>query len=248
MRLVELFLNETTEEDRAIISLAEPIHSFLQKYADQDLDWDDENSEALYVGKIGQLLDTPFKGIDDIKIVIMSDSALLVRAKKESPNTRDAPAGLWDANTKTMIFNADYLSADFMKSTIAHEHRHMLDDVKSEFRVAGSKRYTTPKDKEYRQPKDDPYSPNMQYLAQPAEINARFVQVLNAIVPKIKRLSSQPKLEARDKLHKILRYEMDMYDVAGMFRDKNNSRDYKRLLKRGADFIDKELEHVQQSK
>jgi hypothetical protein len=248
MRLVELFLNETTEEDRAIISLSEPIYSFLQKYADQDLDWDDENSETLYVGKIGQFFDTPFEGIDDIKITIMSDSALLDRIRKENPKAKDAPGGLWDANTRTIIFNADYLSADFMKSTIAHELRHMLDDIKSEFRVAGSKRYSTPKDKEYRKTKNDPYAPDMQYLAQPAEINARFIQVLRALVPKIKRLSSQPKLEARNKLHKMLRYEMDMHDVAGMFRDKNNSSDYKRLLKRGAAFIDKELEHVQQSK
>jgi hypothetical protein len=248
MRLVELFLNETTEEDRAIISLSEPIYSFLQKYADQDLDWDDENSETLYVGKIGQFLNTPFEGIDDIKITIMSDSALLDRIRKENPKARDAPAGLWDANTKTIIFNSDYLSTDFMKSTIAHELRHMLDDIKSEFRVAASKRYSTPRNKEYRKTKNDPYAPDMQYLAQPAEINARFVQVLNSLVPKIKRLSSLPKLTARDRLHKMLRYEMDVHDVAGMFKDKNNSSDYKRLLKRGADFIDKELDHVQQSK
>jgi len=248
MRLVELFINETTEEDRAIISLAEPIYSFLQKYADQDLDWDDENTESLYVGKIGQFFDTPLEGIDDIKIYVMSDAGLLSRVQKESPKTKDAPAGLWDANTKSMIFNADYLSTDFMKSTIAHELRHMLDDVKSDYRVAGSKRYTTPRDKEYRKAKNDPYAPDMKYLAQPAEINARFIQVLNALVPKIKRLSSLPRIEARDRAHKMLRYEMDINDVAGMFRDKNSSPDYKRLLKRGADFVDKELQHVQQPK
>lgn len=248
MRLQELFLVETTEEDRAIISLAEPMYSYLQKYADQDLDWDDENSESLFVGKVGQLFDTPFEGIDDIKILVMSDAGLLERAKKENPKTKDAPAGLWDANTKSMIFNSDYLSTDFMKSTIAHELRHMLDDIKSDFRVASSTRYATPKDKEFRRTMDDPYAPNMKYLAQPAEINARFVQVLNSLVPKIKRLASLPKLDARDRLHKMLKYEMDMHDVAGMFRDKNNSPDYKRLLKRGADFIDKELASLQQSK
>lgn len=245
MRLVELFLRETTEEDRALISLAGVMYDYLQKYADQDLDWDDENTETLYLGKIGQFFDTPFEGIDNINISIMSDSALLNRAKKENIGTKDAPAGLWDANTKTMIFNADYLSADFMKSTIAHELRHMLDDIKSEFRVAGSKGYSTPKDKEFRKTKNDPYAPDMRYLAQPAEINARFVQVLNSLVPKIKRLAAQPRIEARDKAHKMLRYEMEVHDVAGMFRDKNNSPDYKRLLKRGADFIDKELNHIQ---
>jgi hypothetical protein len=248
MRLQELFLVETTEEDRALISLADPLYSFLQKYADQDLDWDDENTETLYVGKIGQILDTPFEGIDDIKIVIMSDSALLDRVRKENPGTKDAPGGLWDANTKSMIFNSDYLSSDFMKSTIAHELRHMLDDVKSEYRVAASKRYSTPKDKEYRKSKNDPYAPDMKYLAQPAEINARFVQVLNSLVPKIKRLAALPQIEARNKAHKMLKYELEVHDVAGMFRDKNNSPDYKRLLKRGADFIDKELQHVQSQK
>lgn len=252
MRLVELFIKETAEEDRAIISLAGPIYNLLQNYADQDLDFEDEGQESIIVGKIGDFFDTPFEGIDNITIEIQSDAALLRRAKREHPDTKDAPGGIWDANTKTLIFNSDYLSTGFMKSTIAHELRHMLDDIKSNFKVAASKKYSTPKDKRFRSGKSLPgekhlSSASMSYLAQPAEINARFIQALNDLIPIIKRLSNLPNNQARAKLHRYLVGLMDKHQILDMFRDKDRSPDYKRLLKRGADFIDKELAH-QQSK
>ena len=257
MRLVELFLRETSEEDRAIISLSGPIYNLLQDYADQDLDWEDPVTETITVGKIGQFFDTPFEGIDNVTIMIQSDMALLLRARKIDPDAKDAPAGLWDANIKALIFNSDYLSTDFMKSTVAHELRHMLDDVKSEYRVAGSSKYSTPKDKMFRNrtkkgnPRPAPMhssGENMAYLAQPAEINARFVQALRDLLPAIKRISKLPTKEARDKLHTYLIGNMNKHRIPDMFRTKDRSPDYKRLLKRGADFIDKELAHLQKSK
>lgn len=252
MRLVELFLNETTEEDRALISLAEPIYRYLQKYADQDLDYDNED-ELIYVGKIGQLFDTPVEALNNIKIEVQSDIGLLERINNRGALSGkkpifEAPAGVWFADSNSIVFNADYLSYDYMKSTIAHELRHALDDVKSEYRVSSSSRYSTPKKKSFRNVTKDPHMGDLSYLAQPAEINARFVQVLDDLVGKIKRASVLPFDEARAKLHKQLKFNFDKHNITHLFPEKEKSRDYKRLMKRAVDFIDKELRHLQSQK
>lgn|SRR5574337_367175 len=249
MKLVELFLNETTEEDRALISLAEVIYKYLQKYADQDLDYEDDDAPLL-VGKIGQLFDTPLRGFDDIKIEVQSDMGLLERVNNKrafegKKPIFDAPAGVWYADANTLVFNADYLSTDYMKSTITHELRHALDDIKSEYKVSNSEKYSTPKKKSFRKVTNDPHMGNLAYLAQPAEINARFTQVLDDLVGKIKRVAHLPTKEARDKLHGQIKYGFDKHNISHLFPEKEQSRDYKRLMKRAVDFIDKELQHVQ---
>jgi hypothetical protein len=251
MRLVELFLNETTEEDRALISLADSLYKHLQKFADQDLDYDNDE-ETLPVGKIGQLFDTPLQGFDNIKIEIQSDIGLLERindkrALEGKKPIFEAPAGVWYSGINTIVFNADYLSSDFMKSTVTHELRHALDDLKSEYRVSSSSKYSTPKKKSFRKVTNDPHMGNLAYLAQPAEINARFTQVLDDLVGKIKRVAQLPFGEARDKLHRQLKFGFDKHNISHLFPEKEKSRDYKRLMKRAADFIDKELQHVQSS-
>lgn len=255
MRLQELFLVETTEEDRAIISLASSIYDYLQKYADRDLDYDDEDGEdeVVYVGKIGQLFDTPLQGFDNIKIEVQSDIGILERindkrALEGKKPIFDAPAGVWYSDTNTIVFNSDYLSTSSMKSTVTHEIRHALDDIKSEYRVSSSTRYSTPKKKSFRKITKDPHMGDLAYLAQPAEINARFTQVLDDMVDKIKRAAQLPFKDARDRLHKQLKFGFDKHNIAHLFPEKEQSRDYKRLMKRAADFIDKELTHIQSQK
>lgn len=257
MRLVELFIHESSEEDRAIISLTGPIYNLLQNYADQDLDFEDEGQETIIVGKIGDFFDTPFDGVDNITLEIQSDEALLRRMKKIDPKVKNSPNGLWDPNTKTIVFNSDYLSTPYMKSTIAHELRHMLDDVKSDFKAAGSNKYSLPKDKEFRDKmRNGEVIPaprhssgdSMSYLAQPAEINARFIQALDDLTPVIRRVATKfPFNQARDHLHKYFIGMLDRHHIRDMFREKDKSPDYKRLLKRGADYIDKELIHQQEA-
>lgn len=245
MRLREFFLTETAEEDRAIISLALPIYKYLQQYADQDLDYDDED-EIIYVGKIGQLFDTPLEGLRHVRLEIQSDIGLLERINDrralsgEKP-IFEAPGGVWYSDTNTIVLNADYLSVDSMKSAISHELRHALDDVKSDYRVSDSAFYSTPRKKSHRKVTKDPKLGDLTYLAQPAEINARFVQVLDDMVPNIARMKSLPLEKARRNLHKILIYRMEKNEIAQLFPEKEKSKHYKRLLKRGAEFIDKEL-------
>ena len=148
------------------------------------------------------------------------------------------------------MFNIDYLDSDRMRTTITHELRHALDEYKSGSYPPSPKnktpeltnRYFTPKKKEHR--KDDPYS-TAQYRAQPAEINARFTEVLDTlatrIIPRANKLSSD---QARPKIMHDLNHLLIKYGIADLFPERTQSRDYKRLIKRAVDFIDKELAHL----
>jgi hypothetical protein len=149
--------------------------------------------------------------------------------------------GLWyGGQYPKMIFNQDFIGSTYLLSVISHELRHALDDFKSDHRAGSSEKYSTPKKRHQRRGKN-------LYLAQPSEINARFLQVLNSLVPIIKRayLQKSPdkiKQEIVKNFYNLLNY----YNISELFPEKEASRDYKRLIKRGMDFISKESEHVEQ--
>ena len=253
MRLQELF--ETTEEDRALISLSSAIYARLQQYINIDQDYTDEDEEVVALGKIGDLFDTPIGVLNNVGIELQGGEPFIRRAK--SIDAADAVKisdkiilAIWDDTTKSVVFNIDYLDSDRMRTTITHELRHALDEYKSGSYPPSPKnktpeltnRYFTPKKKEHR--KDDPYS-TAQYRAQPAEINARFTEVLDTlatrIIPRANKLSSD---QARPKIMHDLNHLLIKYGIADLFPERTQSRDYKRLIKRAVDFIDKELAHL----
>ena len=253
MRLVELFLNETTEEDRALISLSSAIYNYLQRYADQDLDYDnpdDEENGVVRLGKLGNMFDTPIQGMEDINLEIQTDMGLVDRVRRETPDEftdtsgADGPGGIWYNHNKTMVLNSDFLSSDDMKSVVTHELRHALDDVKSGYKANVSTRYGTAKNKSYRKVTKDPHMGNVAYLAQPAEINGRFAQALDKLTDQIPHLIKYPQDQIHKRSVRLLLQAMDKYNISHLFPEKEKSRDYKRLLKRGMDFIQKELNYL----
>lgn len=259
MKLVELFLRETTEEDRAIISLASSVYDYVQQYADQDLDYDnpdDEINEIVRLGKLGDLFNTPIEGAPDINLELQTDMGLIKRVRKDRPDETtpiplaDGPGGLWYNHNKTLVLNSDYLSVPDMKSVIAHELRHAMDDIKSNYKANQSKRYETPRNKSYRKITNDPHMGNLAYLAQPSEINARFIQALNKLVDQnqIAALIKYPQDQLTTRAERILKKAMDTYNITHLFPEKEKSEDYKRLMKRGMDFIFKELNHLRSQK
>jgi len=256
MRLVELFLKETSEEDRAIISLGSAIYDYLQRYADQDLEYDnpdDESEELVRVGKIGELFDTPIQGMDDINIQLQSDIGIVDRLRKEkTSDVTDMPGatgagGLWYNYNKTLVLNSDHLGSNHMKSVIVHELRHAMDDVKSGYKANASDRYSTAKNRSYRNVTRDPHMGNLGYLAQPAEINARYLQVMHAMVPVINRAAKLDQPTGTALIEKWLSKYMEHFNISHLFPEKEKSKDYKRLLKRAMDFIEKELNHAKSS-
>lgn len=240
MRLRELYLIETTEEDRALISLSSSLNDYIQKFSP---------GETKNLGKIGDFLNTPVEGLNDISIELVPQDQLYsaingVDADDVFPSTTN-PIGCWFPEEKVVRLNSDKLHAKGMKSVISHELRHVLDDVKSNFNASKSSRYFTPKNKSLKPGSGDPYTDHAAYLAQPAEINARFVQVLNIMVKVIEvAVKKLPEEKRQAYIMKKLGEYMNHFHISELFPEKEQSKDYKRLMKRAADFIQKELAHA----
>lgn len=241
MRLQEIFLIETTEEDRAIVSLASSISDYLRKYEDS------EDTEVIKVGTIGDLFDTPLTILDPIKIELDTHNGIMERMKKERPDEvakeNSEVIGIWYMHSKTVVFDKDYIDTYALKSIISHELRHALDDFKSGFKASTSKKYATPKDKANRKVTDDPYFGNVAYLAEPAEINARFLEVMNQMVTQIRIIFKMSPEKIGPAIMQTFRQALEHYQIADLFPQKEKSKDYKQLIKRGMDFIQKEIQH-----
>ena len=237
MKIRELIV-ETAEDDRAIISLADTIYGHLQQYADTDLDYDETG--VLHIGRIGDLFDTPIPAFDSLRIELTSDEAIvdLARRLHGQSTPSDSHFGQWDPMEKAISLNSDYLSSNRMRSVIAHELRHAMDDMKSLNRANQSSRYRTA-----RSPKHQADAVGA-YQAQPAEINARFVEALNVLVPVIPKLSNLEPAAFRTKMTAYLNKAFELKDIADYYPEKTASPHYKRLLQRAWAFIEKELAHI----
>lgn len=247
MRLVELFLRETSDEDRALISLSSAIYKYVQRFSSEEDNYDnadDAESQILRIGKIGQLFDTPVEALRGVNLELMPDDAIANRLKKEvtddsvirHPSTNDL-LGIWMGDSRSIVLNSDYLSTNYLKTAITHELRHALDDIKSGFKAAGSDSYSTPKNKAHRT------DPDTKYIAEPAEINARFLEVLHNMVPAIKRYVKLTHTNARNFAIEELYKQFDRHRIAELFPERTESRDYRRLMRRAVEFIDKEIKH-----
>lgn len=270
MKLQEFYITETVAEDSEINALSSAIARYLKRFETNDFDDDDEyddhdlddddylnvdmhtkSDEPIDVGTIGQLFDTPIEILNPIKIELQSDFGIRTRLKKdrEAEGIKDPKSegvlGLWyGGDEKTMVLNSDYLGTEKMITSITHELRHALDDFKSDFKAGYSTKYSTPRNKSHRKVTNDPYVGSLKYLAEPAEINARFIQVLHHLVQWINRAfvklePDQIKPFVFDKFKKLL----DYHRISDLFPEKERSKDYKRLMKRGIEFMQKEIEY-----
>lgn len=273
MRYFEI-ITETTEEDRAIISLSSAISSYLTQHYDNsdedelssdnpDFDFDDDerNDEdtTIDVGTIGQLFDTPLNILNPIHIQIQSDYGIRQRRKWESGSTvirkpgSDDVLGLWYGDKNVIILNKDYLGSNSLKTVISHELRHALDDYKSGFAAGDSAGYNTAKDKESRkelrkakrkgEERKMPVAGSYEHLAEPAEINARFIEVLHSMVPIIKHAYKMSPDRMKAYVMDAFEKKLDYHNISTLFPDKEKSKDYRRLVNRGKDFIQKEMSH-----
>ena len=238
MRLQELI--ETADEDRALISLSSAIYDKVKPYI---------NSEDYpeHIGKVGDIFDTPITALNDIKIDIAGGDEFMKRSidPGEDPAMYEGKELLafYEEDTRTIVLNAEFLDRQRMKTTITHELRHALDEIKSGSYPGNAKRYFTPKKKEHR--KDDPYS-TAQYRAQPAEINARFVEVLDILSKRIpKWYAAIDGKDIKKQLSTDFKNLLVKFEIADLFPEKTQSRDYQRLVKRAYEFMQKEIDHTE---
>jgi len=237
MRIQELLV-ETAEDDRAILSLADAIYNYLQSYADTELDYDETG--VIHIGRIGDLFDTPIEILNSVRLEITPDEAIVDLARRlyGRATPADSHFGQWDPMNKAISLNADYLSSKRMRNVIAHELRHAMDDAKSLNRANQSTRYRTARSVQHQADQDGAYQ------AQPAEINARFVEALNLLVPVIAKLSTLDSTSFRTKMTAYLNRAFELKDIADYYPEKTANAHYRRLLQRAWDFINKELAHV----
>ncbi len=256
MKLVELFLKETTEEDRAILSLSSAISRYIEQYntdADSEVDneydeYDDEDlasDKPLLLGTVGELFNTPLTGLSHIKIELQNDYGIRLGMKKDTGKLTgpedELTYGMWEPSRNTIVLNRDFIGTNRLKTVVSHELRHALDDVKSEYRATSSARYMTPKKKEHKV--DEPGGTKYSYLAQPAEINARFLEVLHLLVATIQRASKDPNTDLTAHAMSEFKRFLAAKSIAKLFPEGTASKDYQRLVKRGVDFITKEVAH-----
>ena len=84
-------------------------------------------------------------------------------------------------------------------------------------------------------------------MAQPAEINARFIEAIDTLVNLIpKRYRTLPASEIKSKLKTDLLSLLNKHNIAEFFPTKDKSPDYKRLVKRGMSMLEKEMQYHEQ--
>lgn len=237
MRLQELF--ETTEEDRALISLSSSIY-------DKIITQLNKRPGNIRLGTIGKNFVTPMPALNNISIKVLDGADF----EKESFDPDDATDysgsnvfGFWDQDTNSIVLNRSLFNRHRMKTVISHELRHALDSIKSDNFKGGGYSYFTPRKREHRE--DDPKS-IVQYKARPAEINARFIELLDILSKRMpKWLDRLEPHEVKKQLAKDFRNLLVKFDIADIFPEKTKSSDYKRLVKRAYDFMQKELEYLE---
>lgn len=243
-------MSETINDDRALISLSTSLYTYLyNNYAESEPDFDnedDENSGIIRVGRIGDILDTPLEILNKINIILVPDDEISNLARDDDEVLKTTPNhlwGFWHSTDNTVVLNYDMLHNNYMKEVITHELRHALDDYKSQFKAGQSQKYFTPKNKQHLKTDNifDPSHPS--YLAQPAEINARFLQVLHRLVPIIRRQVRIDPVTAKSKIDHELITLMNTNHIIELFPEKEKSKDYKRLMSRAAQFIQREIEY-----
>jgi len=245
MRLQELF--ESAEEDRALISLANEVYNKITPYlgdVDYNTMYTSPEQELIQLGKIENIADTPLHVLNSVSIELQGNDSFIERAKdpEEDASMYEGKelSAFYEADTNTVVLNLKFINRHRTKTTITHELRHALDEFKSGSYPGNAKRYFTPKKKQHQ--RDE----KVAYLAKPAEINARFVEILDVLTKRIpKWYDKLPENEIRSRLQHDLNQMFITFDIANLFPEKTKSKDYQRLIKRAYQFMEKEMQHVE---
>lgn len=234
MRLQELF--ETTVDDREISKLSTQIYNFLSTNFGGITPGEDE---IIHCGTVGEICNLPPQNaLSDIPIELLSDESLKDGSK--DLDSQRSTVGAWQMDRNAIVFNQNFMGSNKLKTTIAHELRHALDDKKSAGRANSSAGYTTPRKKEHRVPKDD--QDNTPYLAEPAEINARVMEVQHQLAGFIPRIYQkfEPN-QIKSKITQYIKRLLEEYRIAELFPEGTESKQYKQLIKRIMSFTQEEM-------
>jgi hypothetical protein len=255
MRLLEILL-ETPQEDKIIIQLAKIVNSSLPNT---------KGNKPIRVGSMQQYVDQlPVASqqiigqrLSNVQLELHSSSDIQKYIKNAATNDAKqdfgdkVTAGYWspagetgeagtESPTGKVVLNKAAIGTTQLISVLSHELRHVLDDSKSKMGAADSYRYNTPKKKEHQ---NSEYA----YRAQPAEINARFVQAMDSLTRAIPVIYKLPPDKIKPRIKVALNQSLENNQISDLFPEKGQSRDYKQLIKRAFKFIENEMIEFEQT-
>ena len=250
MKLYELLL-ETPQEDKVLIQLAKVINANLPVP-------NSRSKKPIKVGSVQQFVDklsSPAKVLlgdrlsnvqielhssKDLQDYVSAGNTNAIKQDLESKVTQGywAPDGEVGDRTSTpagkIVIPKETVGTQGSASVIAHELRHVLDDSKSNMAAADSKTYNTPKKKEHR-------GNAHAYTAQPAEINARYIQAMDSLTRAIPIIYKLPPEKIRPRVKQAINQAFENNQISQLFPEKAQSREYKQLMKRAINFVQTEM-------
>ena len=245
MKIQHLIINETAAHDRAILSLSVKISSYiLDKYGDKT------GRPPIDMGTVGDLFDTPLTGMNHVELSIQNSNDIEQTYKDHHPAPENIEEddgvyyGLWIPTTNTIVINSDYVGTNKFRTVVSHELRHALDDYISDYRAGKSSRYDTPRNPAHR--KRDPYYPETPYLAKPSEINARYLEALHRLNPKIHRAVKRNDPDLFNTVIDDFKQALKSEEISDLFPRGVADPSYRRLFMRGIDYIKNEIEYAKQ--
>lgn len=245
MRISDLIV-ETAQHDRALLSLSVAITRHIAKYGKQV---QDQGHDPIKVGTVGELFNTPLQILEPLAIELQSGVGIrqtYEKAHAAIPEILDNEMlGLWMPDDQKIILNSLYLGSNSLTVTVTHELRHALDSYLSDFRAAEADiKYSRPHKSQARATTNDPYDRERSYLASRDEIGARFLEVLHQLTPAIHRAV---KRGAPDLFNHVMQHFKQLLvtkRISELFPEGTESRDYRRLMSRAADYVTHEIAYA----
>ena len=234
-------VNETVEEDHELIRIAKAVYPYIVPYIGSG------SNELVNLGTISEMTGTTNEFLGSISVELLGGDEYKLRsvdhASGETPDKVRESIGFWDEDNNAIVFNIAHIGKTRITTAITHELRHALDDRKSGGFPASPKNKDPDKFNKYFTPKKNKHrNPATEYIAQPAEINARFTEILHKLDNLIpKRQAVIPAAELHNRLMHDLNQLMITFEIANLFPEKQKSKEYKQLYKRAAKFIDSVL-------
>jgi hypothetical protein len=253
MKLFELLM-ETPQEDKVLIQLGRLISSQISP---------PKNKNGTKVGSLQQFIEQlPDQSkkvlqnkLNDIQLELHSPEKMqkamdVARTNASTSNELPISAnaywrpsgdfGDYGDPEGTIVLNSNLVGTAEAAKKLAHELRHVLDDSKSQMKGADSKRYNTPRKKEHQ---NDEFS----YLAQPAEINARFIEAMESLSRAIPIIYKLPPEKIRPRVKQAINQALANNRISELFPEREQSKDYKRLMKRALSFAQNEMTEFEQT-
>ncbi len=241
------YLIETAGEDRSLVMISKIISEYL------------EDKKSYFRSKIKKsIYDTKFTSIGTIEKLINRTASIdaenilgnlpknfgsIKLVMKELKDADGPYEGLWEERYNTIYLNTIPLQLTpvdtyKIRTYMMHELRHALDSYKTK---------GTP-DK-YNNARDVPAQLSDQqewfvrYQNSPSEINARYGQAIASIDSQLDRAFWKEGVYDSKSIYALVLAKFKKYQIAYLFPEKTESKEFKRLVSRAVDYIQQRLKN-----